>query len=130
MSVWHLRVGAQVHILGKPCTLQKCNQATANWNKFWCDRLSALKRQAETEVAKYNNTIRLPRWIQKDQRRSSGDAPLACMMAQLLALCEILRSYRPRLAEEFSIPGQMREISALAEQSSNGAQIGNATDSC
>ncbi|CAE7671234.1 CDC48 [Symbiodinium sp. CCMP2456] len=35
VTVWDLHVGAEVDILGRMTTLQRCSQTTAEWNKYW-----------------------------------------------------------------------------------------------
>ncbi|CAE8657163.1 unnamed protein product [Polarella glacialis] len=35
VTVWDLHVGAELDILGRMTTLQRCSQTTAQWNKYW-----------------------------------------------------------------------------------------------
>ncbi|CAK9088931.1 unnamed protein product [Durusdinium trenchii] len=35
VTAWDLHVGAEVDILGRMTTLQRCSQTTAEWNKYW-----------------------------------------------------------------------------------------------
>merc|ERR1719183_3490527 len=43
VTVWDLHVGAEVDILGRVTTLHHCSQMTAQWNKYWSDRLLPLR---------------------------------------------------------------------------------------
>lgn len=110
VNVWDLYVGAELDILGRMTTLQHCSQTTAQWNKYWADRLLALRGRLVEEVRKYDTRKREPWLTFQKSTPEAGSANLRLLMGQVSGLNLQLSEYRPRLAAELSLPAEMHDI--------------------
>lgn len=115
VTVWDLRVGAELDILGRVTTLQHCSQMTAQWNTYWAERLVPLRQRLVEELNKYETKKRAP-WLQLERcSREAGSVDLRLLLNQIEEIRARLRGYRPRLAEKLSVPQEMYEIERLHE---------------
>jgi len=116
-TVWDLRVGAELDILGRITTLQRCSLTTAQWNKHWGDLLIALRERLITELRKYESK-RKEQWLTY-QRHSveAGSIDIRLLMGQVAGLGTQLRQYRPKLADQLALPKEMFDIELLPAQS-------------
>jgi len=113
VTVWDLHVGAEVDILGRMTTLQRCSQTTAEWNKYWADRLILLRNRLAEELKKYDTRKNDPWLTWQKARIEAGGADLRLLMGQVAGLCAQLNEYRPRLAAQLSVPQEMLIIEDL-----------------
>lgn len=113
VTVWDLHVGAEVDILGRMTTLQRCSQTTAEWNKYWANRLTLLRDRLAEELKKYETRKNDPWLTWQKGRIESGGADLRLLMGQVAGLSAQLNEYRPRLAAQLSIPQEMLIIEGL-----------------
>eukprot|EP00929_Paragymnodinium_shiwhaense_P024945 TRINITY_DN15209_c0_g1_i1.p1 TRINITY_DN15209_c0_g1~~TRINITY_DN15209_c0_g1_i1.p1 ORF type:complete len:199 (-),score=30.25 TRINITY_DN15209_c0_g1_i1:133-729(-) len=112
VTVWDLHVGAEVDILGRITTLHHCSQMTAQWNKYWADRLNPIRDKLLEELRKYETRKREP-WLtytKRTQPSDSGSADLRLLMNQVAELSAQLHQYRPTLAEKYKVPKEMFDI--------------------
>merc|ERR1719311_1615229 len=76
ITVWDLRVGAELDVLGRVTTLQHCSQMTAQWNSYWAERLTPIRQRLMDELRKYD-TRKLETWLTRDRRtREAGSVDL------------------------------------------------------
>mmetsp|Transcript_64715 Transcript_64715/g.124836 ORF Transcript_64715/g.124836 Transcript_64715/m.124836 type:complete len:206 (-) Transcript_64715:258-875(-) len=115
-GVWDLHVGAELDILGRMTTLQHCSVTTAQWNKYWADRLQVRHKRLVDELRKYDTRKNAP-WL-TFQRNSTeaGSVDLRMLMGQIQSLGEQLREYRPRLAAKLALPKEMLDIEEMPKQ--------------
>eukprot|EP00930_Biecheleria_cincta_P060885 TRINITY_DN46471_c0_g1_i1.p1 TRINITY_DN46471_c0_g1~~TRINITY_DN46471_c0_g1_i1.p1 ORF type:complete len:215 (+),score=52.63 TRINITY_DN46471_c0_g1_i1:60-704(+) len=116
ITVWDLHVGAELDILGRMTTLQRCSQTTAEWNKYWADRLTALRDRLVEELKKYDTRKNDPWLTWQKAKKESGAADLRLLMGQVAGLSNQLNEYRPRLAAQLSVPEEMLTIEDLPRQ--------------
>ncbi|CAJ1402095.1 unnamed protein product [Effrenium voratum] len=113
VTVWDLHVGAEVDILGRMTTLQRCSQTTAEWNKYWAGRLTALRNRLAEELKKYD-TRKFDPWLTWQKAKVEvGGNDLRLLMGQVAGLSAQLNEYRPRLAAQLSVPQEMLIIEDL-----------------
>lgn len=110
ITVWDLHVGAELDILGRMTTLQHCSQTTAQWNKYWADRLMALRGRLVDEIRKYDTRKGEPWLTFQKVSPEAGSTDLRLLMGQVTSLNAHLSEYRPRLAVELSLPKEMTDI--------------------
>mmetsp|Transcript_54525 Transcript_54525/g.152054 ORF Transcript_54525/g.152054 Transcript_54525/m.152054 type:complete len:197 (-) Transcript_54525:110-700(-) len=113
VTVWDLHVGAEVDILGRVTTLHHCSQMTAQWNKYWADRLEPLRERNLEELRKYDLRKRVPWLLHKREPSECGAADLRLLMSQVAELSAQLAQYRPSLAEKLGVPKEMYDIEDL-----------------
>jgi hypothetical protein len=110
VNVWDLHVGAEVDLLGRMTTLHNCSQTTAQWNKYWADRLLALRRKLLEELRKYDMR-KIEPWVTfQRNRQAAGSSDLRLLMTQVAGLSAQLKDYRPRLAAQLCVPKEMGDI--------------------
>jgi len=113
VTVWDLHVGAEVDVLGRITTLQHCQQMTAQWNKYWAERLIGVREKLVEELRKYEVRKNEP-WITwQKTAREAGAQDLRLLMSQVNELNMALAEYRPRLAERYCVPKEMYEIEEM-----------------
>mmetsp|Transcript_73979 Transcript_73979/g.154206 ORF Transcript_73979/g.154206 Transcript_73979/m.154206 type:complete len:233 (-) Transcript_73979:124-822(-) len=129
VTVWDLHVGAELDILGRITTLQRCSQTTAQWNKYWADRLIATRNRLLEELRKYELKKVEPWLTFQKPSPHSGSADLRLLMGQVAALGSQLAEYRPRLAAQLGLPKEMYEIEVMPKQvggkTDNADEVGN-----
>lgn len=112
-TVWDLHVGAELDILGRMTTLQHCTQTTAQWNKYWADRLMSLRTKLVEELRKYDTRKTEPWLTYNKASKAAGSADLRFLMGQVAHLVAELEKYRPRLATKYAIPQEMYDIEEM-----------------
>mmetsp|Transcript_91704 Transcript_91704/g.296697 ORF Transcript_91704/g.296697 Transcript_91704/m.296697 type:complete len:213 (+) Transcript_91704:98-736(+) len=118
VTVWDLHVGAELDILGRITTLQRCSQTTAQWNKYWADRLVTIRERLVEELRKYETRKTEPWLTFQKASVHSGSVDLRLLMGQVAGLGAQLAEYRPRLAAQLSLPKEMYDIEVMPKQSS------------
>ncbi|CAE8655927.1 unnamed protein product [Polarella glacialis] len=116
VTVWDLHVGAELDILGRMTTLQRCSQTTAQWNKYWAERLLALRNKLIEELKKYDTRKHDPWLTWQGKEKTAGTADLRLLMGQVSGLGAQFAEYRPRLALQYIIPQEMLAIEDLPRQ--------------
>merc|ERR1711972_462319 len=97
-------------------TLQRCSQTTAQWNKYWADRLVGLRERLLEELRKYEAKHRDPWLTFQKKSPEAGSADLRLLMGQVAGLGAHLQQYRPRLAAQFCLPKEMYDIEVMPKQ--------------
>lgn len=115
-TVWDLHVGAELDILGRITTLQRCSQTTAQWNRYWAERLIVIRTKLVEELRKYETRKSEP-WLTLNKgNRDAGSVNLRLLLSQVTGLGSQLREYRPRLAGQLGVPEEMYEIEDMPKR--------------
>merc|ERR1712224_547877 len=110
--------GAEVDLLGRTTTLHSCSRTTAQWNKYWSDRLFTIRGKLLEELRKYDRR-RIEPWVTFQRNKdAAGSADVRLLMTQVTGLSAQLKEYRPRLATELCVPKEMSDIEDLPRQAS------------
>jgi hypothetical protein len=116
VKVWDLYVGAEVDLLGRMTTFHNCSQTTAQWNKYWSDRLIGIRRKLLEELRKYDMR-KIEPWVTfQKNKQAAGSADLRLLMTQVAGLSAQLKEYRPRLAAQLCVPKEMNDIEDMPRQ--------------
>lgn len=103
LAAWDLHVGARIKVLGRLTTLMQASLLTRQWLQVHERRLSEVKRQLQTELAKYElkahgRPHQAGRIECADPHRSQAGCSLRLLLGDIALLKHKLTGYRPDLA--------------------------------
>ena len=110
LSMYDLHVGAQIVILGKPCTLMQASLETGDWLRSGASQLSLVKDRLLVELKKYGrNCSKLPSGNKGEgsdggqpvpirDGKAKGYVCLSLLMRDIEHLAATLAEERPQLA--------------------------------